>query len=82
VNAFLEPDAWEVTAVRFAPYASEQNPIEHVWQIGKQYVRERFRSLRTFVDIKTAFEHIKHTVFTFADLSMYFPEKLENQQVI
>ncbi len=39
VNAFLEPDAWAVTCIRFAPYASEQNPIEHVWQIGKQYVR-------------------------------------------
>ena len=82
VNAFLEPDAWDVTAVRFAPYASEQNPIEHVWQIGKQYVREHFRSLRTFVDIKAAFEHIKNKVFTFADLSMYFPKKLENQQMI
>ena len=78
VNAFREPDEWIVTAVRFAPYASEQNPVEHVWQMGKQYVREHFRSLRTFADIKAAFEHIKNKVFTFADLSMYFPEKLEN----
>lgn len=82
VNAFREPDEWIVTAVRFAPYASEQNPVEHVWQIGKQCVCEHFRSLRTFADIKAAFEHIKNKVFTFADLSMYFSEKLENQQMI
>ena len=82
VNAFLEPDAWDVTAVRFAPYASEQNPIEHVWQIGKQYVREHFRSLRTFSEIKAAFEQIKNKIFTFSDLSMYFPENSGNQQMI
>lgn len=76
VNAFLEPDEWEVTAIRFAPYASEQNPIEHVWQIGKQYVRKQFRSLRTFGAIKEAFTRIKDMVFAFADLAMYFPEKL------
>jgi transposase len=82
VNAFLVPDEWKVTAVRFAPYASEQNPVEHVWQIGKQYVRERFRSLRTFSEIKAAFEHIKNKAFTFADLSMYFPKNSENKQMI
>jgi len=71
VNAFLEPDAWIVTCMRFAPYASEQNPIEHVWQIGKQYVRALFHSLRTFSDIKGAFERIKDMLFTFGDLSMY-----------
>ena len=56
VNAFLEPDAWIVTCMRFAPYASEQNPIEHVWQIGKQYVRALFHSMHTFSDIKGALQ--------------------------
>jgi transposase len=82
VNAFLEPDEWIVTGIRFAPHASEQNPIEHVWQIGKQYVREQFRSLRTFSDIKGAFERIKDTIFTFADLAMYLSTCPANQQTI
>lgn len=82
VNAFLEPDAWIVTGIRFAPYASEQNPIEHVWQIGKHYVRDLFRSLHTFSDIKEAFEHIKDRVFSFADLTMYMSSSLVNQQTI
>jgi len=82
VNAFLEPDAWIVTCMRFAPYASEQNPIEHVWQIGKQYVRALFHSLRTFSDIKGAFERIKGMLFTFGDLAMYMSTCPENQQAI
>ena len=82
VNAFLEPDAWAVTCIRFAPYASEQNPIEHVWQIGKQYVRTLFQSLRTFSDIKEAFERIKDIVGTFGDLHMYMSPCLGIQQAI
>jgi len=82
VNAFLEPDEWIVTGIRFAPHASEQNPIEHVWQIGKQYVRDQFRSLRTFSDIKGAFERIKDTIFAFADLAMYLSTCPANQQTI
>jgi transposase len=81
VNAFLEPDEWNVTIIRFAPYASEQNPIEHVWQIGKQYVRELFRSLHTFADIKGVFERIRDAVFAFADLAMYLPNYATNQQI-
>lgn len=82
VNAFLEPDAWNVTSIRFAPYASEQNPIEHVWQIGKQYVRKLVRSLHTFSDIKEVFERIRDMVFAFTDLAMYLPNDAMNQQPI
>jgi len=82
VNALLEPDTWIVTGIRFAPYASEQHPIEHVWQIGKHYVRDLFRSRCTFLDIKEAFEHIKDRVFTFADLAMYMSSSSVNQQPI
>ncbi len=82
VNAFREPHAWVVTCMRFAPYASEQNPIEHVWQIGKQYVRALFHSLRTFSDIKGAFERIKDMRFTFEDLAMYMSTCQEYQQAI
>jgi putative transposase len=82
VNAFREPDEWIVTCIRFAPHASEQNPIEHVWQIGKQSVRTLFHSLRTFSDIKEAFERIKDMIFTFADLAMYMSTCPANQQAI
>lgn len=83
VNAFRTPNEWLVTCLRFAPHASEQNPIEHVWQIGKQYVRKSFQTLSTFLDIKVAFEEsIKDMLFTFADLAMYIPLHLENQQTI
>jgi transposase len=82
VNAFREPHEWPVTCIRFAPYASEQNPIEHVWQIGKQSVRSLFHTMRSFSEIKEAFERIKDTVFTFADLSMYLSLCPENQQAI
>jgi len=82
VNAFLEPDAWIVTYMCFAPYASEQNPIEHVWQIGKHYVRALFHSLRTFSDIKGAFGRIKDMRFTFGDLAMYMSTCPEYQQAI
>ena len=82
VNAFLEPNEWAVTCIRFAPYASEQNPIEHVWHIGKQYIRALFHSLRTFPEIKEAFERIKDLRFTFADLVMYMSTCPINQQAI
>jgi transposase len=82
INAFLEPEEWMITCIRFAPYASEQNPIEHVWQIGKQYVRALFQSLRTFSDIKEAFERIKGKFFSFGDLAMYMSTCRENQQAI
>jgi transposase len=82
VNAFLEPHEWIVTCIRFAPHASEQNPIEHVWQIGKQYIRTQFHAIRSFLDIKEAFERIKDMTFTFADLTMYMSTCPANQQAI
>ena len=82
INAFLEPEEWIITCIRFAPYASEQNPIEHAWQIGKQYVRALFHSLRTFSDIKEAFERIKGKFFSFGDLAMYISLCQEIQQTI
>jgi hypothetical protein len=68
------------TCIRFT-VCTEQNPIEHM-AIGKQYVRALFHSLRTFSDIKGAFERIKDMRFTFGDIAMYMSTCSENQQAI
>jgi hypothetical protein len=57
VTALLEPDAGIGTWMRFAPDASEQTPIDHGWQIGKQSGRALVQSLRTFSDIKCLSAH-------------------------
>jgi len=82
VNMFHEPDNWRVICKQFAPYASEQNPIEHVWQIGKQALRTCVRMLPTFHALCERFEQVQTNIYQLADLHMYIPADLRHQQSI
>ena len=33
----LVPDQWQITCIRFAPNAPEQNPVEDVWLQAKNF---------------------------------------------
>ena len=40
-NAGLPEAEWQVTCMRFAPNAPEQNPVEDVWLKGKTHLRKQ-----------------------------------------
>jgi len=82
VNMFRNPDEWAVTCKRFAPRDPKQNPIEHVWHIGKQSIRRCFRKMNTFDAICKKFEEIRENHYYLSNLRMYIPEYLSNSQSI
>ena len=74
VNQGLEPDAWVVTCLLFAPNAPEQNPIEDIWLKAKQFVRKNWRLCDQFATVKALFlEAIQNRCFDFPKLHMYGP---------
>lgn len=67
---------WPLTCIQFAPYAPEQNPIEHVWLRAKQYIRHQWhRCQDTFQSVTDLFEEAINTIsFNFPKLRMYLPD--------
>lgn len=76
VNLHHAREDWPITCIQFAPYAPEQNPIEHVWLYAKEYIRKQwYRCEKTFQSITNLFEEVLDTtVFTFQKLRMYLPD--------
>ena len=72
VNAGLPQDQWQITCVRLAPRAPEQNPVEDVWLQAKQFVRKYARLCHRFWAVKRLFNLATHCqTFTFAKAFMY-----------
>ena len=72
VNQGLEPKNWNITCIRFAPNAPEQNPIEDVWLSAKRFLREFYSLCSTFAIAKRLFElATEHQIFDFPKLSLY-----------
>lgn len=55
VNADLPEADWQLTCLRFAPNAPEQNPIEDVWLQAKNFLRKHFAQNKTFAQVKACF---------------------------
>ena len=74
VNYGKSHDEWSVRCVLFAPNAPEQNPIEDVWLMAKEYVRKHWRECSTFQFVMYFFEEALNTLsFQFDKLRLYLP---------
>jgi transposase len=72
VNEGLEPEAWQIHCVRFAPNDPSQNPIEDAWLQAKTWLR-RMSGLRPcFKALKALFEQFfRLEVFDFPKMHRY-----------
>ena len=72
LNDGLEEKNWPVTCMLFAPNAPDQNFMEDIWLQGKSFLRKSFSSLKSFLDVRLAFqEYLETTEFDFEKLSVY-----------
>ena len=60
VNQGLDASNWQITCIRFAPNAPQQNPLEDVWLQAKRFVRECYHLCQSFGVVKYLFEFITH----------------------
>lgn len=73
-NAGLPEAEGQVTCVRFAPNAPEQNPGEDVWLKGKTHLRKQFALNKMFAQVKACFSSFLNTLrFTSTKFSWYWP---------
>ena len=73
-NAGLPEAEWQVTCMRFAPNAPEQNPVEDVWLKGKTHLRKQFARNKTFAQVKACFSSLLQALrFTSTKFSWYWP---------
>lgn len=56
VNQNLQPAAWQITCIRFAPHAPEQNPVEDIWLQTKAFVRKFYHLCKSFKVVKWLFD--------------------------
>ena len=72
VNQGLEEKDWNVTCLRFAPNAPDQNPVEDVWLRGKNFLRRHFYENKTFNQVKWSFlNFLNRKVFNFGKCGWY-----------
>lgn len=73
-NDGLAEADWQVTCMRFAPNAPEQNPTEDVWLKGKTHLRKQFALNKTFAQVKRCFSSFLNALqFTSTKLGWYRP---------
>ncbi len=73
-NACHEQEQWQITCIRFAPNAPEQNPVEDVWLQAKNFVRKYWHLCKSFSVIKWLFKFFtNHQRFDFPKLHQYIP---------
>lgn len=71
-NQDKEPDLWQISCIRFAPNAPEQNPVEDIWLQAKRWIRECYHLCQSFWIVKRLFElATHHQVFDFPKLHEY-----------
>lgn len=56
VNQNLKPEDWQITCIRFAPNAPEQNPVEDIWLQTKNFIRRFYYLGKSFKVVKWLFE--------------------------
>jgi transposase len=79
LNADLPESDWQLTCLRFAPNAPEQNPIEDIWLQAKNFLRKHFAQNKTFAQVKGCFTDFLHQLtFDSAKFDWYLP----NPQII
>lgn len=63
VNQNLDPSKWLITYILFAPNAPEQNPVEDVWLVAKNFIRKFYCFCSSFSMVKVLFELVTHAQF-------------------
>jgi transposase len=72
VNGDLPQDQWQITCVRLAPNAPQQNPVEDIWLQAKQFIRKYARLCQNFKSVKLLFHLLTHLqTFDFPKAFMY-----------
>ncbi len=72
LNVAPEQQFWQLTCIRFAPNAPEQNPVEDVWLQAKRFLREFYHLCDSFSFVKLLFELVTHgQTFNFPKLFEY-----------
>ncbi len=72
LNAEADESSWQLTCIRFAPNAPEQNPVEDIWLMAKRFVRKFYHLCDSFCIVKLLFELVTHRqTFDFPKLSEY-----------
>lgn len=65
---------WQITCIRFAPNAPEQNPVEDVWLQAKNFLRKFWPLCKSFSVVKWLFKFFtNHQEFDFPKLHQYEP---------
>jgi transposase len=68
VNHDLEAEDWQITCLKFAPNAPEQDPVEDIWLQTKNFIR-------TFRPLCHSFKSVKWLFQFFADGQVFeFPK--------
>ena len=72
LNEGIAEEDWPITCILLAPHAPEQNPVEDIWLLGKQSIREKYNECHSFKDVKKFFvEAIQDRIFSFPKLDSY-----------
>lgn len=72
LNAAHDQASWQITCIRFAPNAPEQNPVEDIWLQAKRFIREFYHLCHSFSTVKLLFKLVTHRqTFYFSKLSEY-----------
>ena len=77
LNVAHKQQFWQLTCIRFAPNAPEQNPVEDAWLQAKRFLREFYHLCDSFSLVKLLFELVTHgRTFNFPKLFEYavFPQ--------
>lgn len=71
-NQGFAPEQWQVTCLRFAPYAPEENPVEAIWLQLKTLLRRFYRFGKSFQIVKRLFQlFVDLKLFNLPDLKKY-----------
>ena len=72
INHSLSPEEWQITCIRFAPHAPEQNPVEDIWLQTKNFVRKFYHLCKSFKVVKWLFNFFANgQVFDFPKIFEY-----------
>ena len=72
LNTERSQPSWQLTCIRFAPNAPEQNPVEDVWLQAKRFLREFYHLCDSFSLVKLLFQLVTHgRTFDFPKLFNY-----------
>lgn len=72
VNQDLDAQDWQITCLKFAPNAPEQDPVEDIWLQTKNFVRSFYHLCYSFKSVKWLFEFFADgQVFEFPKIHEY-----------